>query len=222
MLLYLVKFSRPDISNSVRELTKAMDCANETHYKALTRVLKYVMSTSDLGLKYDSGTMVNFKGVWKIVAYCDSDFAGDKNTRRSVTGFCIYIGDSLISWKARAQKSVTLSSTEAEYVAVSEVCAEIIFIKYLLEFVEVNVEYPITVMCDNVGAIFLSNNAKNSNRTKHVDIRAHFVRQYVEDGIIKINFVRSTDNEADTFTKNVSGKIFNKHATKNLVNTNGK
>jgi len=117
---------------------------------------------------------------------------------------------------------VTLSSTEAKYVAVSEVCAEIIFIKYLLEFVGVNVKYPITVMCDNVGAIFLSNNAKNSNRTKHVDIRAHFVRQYVEDGIIKVNFVRSADNEADTFTKNVSGKIFRKHATKNLISTNGK
>ena len=222
MMLYLVKFSRPDIANSVRELTKAMDCANETHYKAMTRVLKYVMTTRDLGLKYDSGTIVNFKGVWKIVAYCDSDFAGDKNIRTSVTGFCIYIGDNLISWKARAQKSVTLSSTEAEYVAVSEVCAEIIFIKYLLEFVGVNVKYPITVMCDNVGAIFLSNNAKNSNRTKHVDIRAHFVRQYVEDGIIKVNFVRSADNEADTFTKNVSGKIFRKHATKNLISTNGK
>ena len=83
-------------------------------------------------------------------------------------------------------------------------------------------EYSITVMCDNVGAIFLSNNAKNSNRTKHVDIRAQFVRPYVEDGIIKVNFVRSTDNEADTFTKNVSGKIFRKHATKNLISTNGK
>ena len=128
----------------------------------------------------------------------------------------------MISWKARAQKSVTLSSSKAKYVAVSEVSAEIIFIKYLLKFVGVNVEYSITVMCDNVGAIFLSNNAKNSNRTKHVDIRAHFVRQYVEDGIIKVNFVRSTDNEADTFTKNVSGKIFRKHATKNLISTNGK
>ena len=78
------------------------------------------------------------------------------------------------------------------------------------------VEYPVTVMCDNVGAIFLSYNAKNSNRTKHVDIRAHFVRQYVEDGVVKIIFVRSEENKADTFTKNVSGKIFRKHAIRNL------
>ena len=87
MLLYLVKFSRTEILNSVRELTKVMDCANKAHYKALTRVLKYVLSTRDLGIKYHSGLTVNFKGVWKIVAYCDSDFAGDKTTRTSVTGF---------------------------------------------------------------------------------------------------------------------------------------
>ena len=113
--------------------------------------------------------------MWKIVAYCDSNFAGDKNTRTSVTGFCIYIENCLISWKAQSQKSVTLSPTEAEYVAVSKVCAEILCIKYLLEFLGVTIEYPITVMCDNVGAIFLSHNAKCSNRTKHVDICAHFV-----------------------------------------------
>ena len=100
MLLYLVKFSRPDIPNSVRKITKAMDCTNKTHYMALTRVLKYVLLTSNLGIEYDSGSMVNFKGVWKIVAYCDSNFAGDNNTRNSVTGFCVYIGSCLILWKA--------------------------------------------------------------------------------------------------------------------------
>ena len=222
MLLYLVKFSRPDILNSARKLTKAMDCANEAHYKSMLRVLKYVLGMKDLGIRYDSGSTVNFQGLWKIVAYCDSDFTGDKNTRTSVTGFCIYIGNCLLSWKARSQKSVTLSSTEAEYVAVSEVCAEILFVKYLLEFLGVTIDYPITVMCDNVGAIYLSHNAKNSNRTKHVDIRAHFVRQYIEDGIIKIIFVRSVNNEADTFTKNVRGVIFRKHATKNLSDVNHK
>ena len=215
-LLYLVKFSRPDISNSVRELTKAMDMANEVHYKAMTRVIKYVLETSNLGIIYDSGSMSNFQGVWKIVAYCDSDHGGDKNTRNSVTGFCIYVGNNLVSWKSRAQKSVSLSSTEAEYYAISKVCAEIIFIRNILEFLEVNIDYPITVWCDNVGAIFLSYNAKNSQRTKHIDIRAHYVREYVEDGVIKIVFVRSEDNEADTFTKNTTGVIFSKHATKNL------
>ena len=123
MLLYLVKFSRPDISNSVQDLSKYMDCANKAHYKALIQALKYVLTSSDLGIKYSLGVMINFNGVWKIVAYYNSYFAGDKNIRTSVTGFCIYIGNNLILWKARSQKSVTLSSTEAEYVAISKVCA---------------------------------------------------------------------------------------------------
>ena len=166
--------------------------------------------------------MVNFNGKWKIVAYCDSDFGGDKNSRNSVSGFCIYVGSYLVSWRSRSQKSVSLSSTEAEYYAVSEVCTEIIFIKNLLEFLTVKIEFPITVRCENVGAIFLSYNAKNSNQTKHINIQAHYVRQFVEDGVVKIIFVRSADNEADIFTKNVSRKIFEKHATRNLTEVSQK
>ena len=216
MLLYLVKFSRPDISNSVRELSKVMDRSTEAHYRTLLRVLKYVLLTEDLGLRYDSGILVNFNGIWQIVAFCDSDFAGDKDTRISVTGFCIYIGKCLVSWRSRGQKSVTLSSTEAEYVAVSEVCAEIIYIKQVLEFLGMKIEYPITVNCDNVGAIFLAHNQKNSQRTKHVDIRAHYVRQYVEDGIVKVIFVKSENNAADVYTKNVSGNLFKLHGFRDL------
>ena len=211
-----MKYSRPDISNSVRKLTKAMDRATEAHYKSLLRVLKFVFDTRDMGLIYDSGLLINFGGIWKIVAYSDSDYSGDKDTRISVTGFCIYIEACLIAWKSRAQKSVTLSSTEAEYIAVSELCMEIIFVKQILEFLEINVDYPITVHCDNEGAIFLAYNAKNSQRTKHVDIRAHYVREYVEDGVVKIIFVKSEENTADAYTKNVSGVLYERHAMKNL------
>ena len=91
-----------------------------------------------------------------------------------------------------------------------------------MNFLGSKINFPITMMCDNVGAIFLSYNAKNSNRTKHVNIRAHFVRQYVEDEIVKVNFVRFKDNKADTFTKNVSGNIFKRHATKNLSSVDRK
>ena len=116
MLLYLVKFSRPDIYNSVRELTKSMRSATESHYQSLIIVLKFVMETQDFGLIYDSGILINFKGIWKIIAYSDSYFGGDTYNRISLTVFCIYIGNCLIAWKSRGQKSVTLSSTEAEYI----------------------------------------------------------------------------------------------------------
>ena len=96
------------------------------------------------------------------------------------------------------------------------------FLRHLLNFLGVKIDYPIKVWCDNVGAIFLSYNAKYSNRKNYVDIRAHFVCQYVEDRIVKVIFVQSADNKADTFTKNVSGKIFKRHATKNLASVDCK
>ena len=99
---------------------------------------------------------------------------------------------------------------------------EIMFIKQVLEFLGIKVNYPITVNCDNVGAIFLAYNSKNSQRTKHVDIRAHYVRQYVEDGTVKIIFVKSEMNAADVYTKNVASGIFKTHGIKDLENVERK
>ena len=103
---------------------------------------------------------------------------------------------------------MTLSSTEAEYVAVSEVCQEIMFIKSVLEFIGVKVKTPITVYCDNVGAIFLEYNAKTGGRTKHIDVKYHYVQEFVRDGVIQIIFVRSENNHSDVFTKNTAQKTY--------------
>ena len=148
---------------------------------------------------------------------CDSDYTGDKDNRLSVTGYCIYINGCLISWKSLAQKCQTLSSTEAKYVALSEICCEILFVKMILEFLGEKIEYPITIYCDNIGVIYLAYNAKISNRTKHVDTRTHFVHHYVEDGTIKIKFVRSEDNDADIFTKNANESTYEKHTSKFMI-----
>jgi len=138
--------------------------------------------------------------------------AGDSDTRKSVSGFVIYLCGAAIAWRSKGQKSVTLSSTEAEYVAVSEVATEILYIAGILKFLNIPVEYPILVNVDNIGAIYLTKNATTGSRTKHVDTRYHFVREYVEDGIIKVEFVRSEDNHADIFTKNLNGELFHKHS----------
>ena len=98
-------------------------------------------------------------------------FAGDKDKRLSVTGFCIYIYGCLVSWKSHGQKTVALSSTEAEYIAISELCAEILLIKSILEFLKIEIKLPIIVHCDNIGAIYLGHNAKLSQRTKHIDVK---------------------------------------------------
>ena len=149
--------------------------------------------------------------MWSLKGYCDSDFAGDTDTRRSVSGFVIYLCGAAISKRSKGQKSVTLSSTEAEYMAVSELATEILYVAGILKFLGIPVEYPIIVNVDNIGAVYLAKNATTGNRTKHIDTRYHFVREYVEDGIIKVRFVRSEENHADIFTKNLNSEKFDKH-----------
>jgi hypothetical protein len=126
----------------------------------------------------------------------------------------IYFCGAPISWKSKSGKSVTLSSTEAEYLAMSECAKELIFIKNVLETMGIKVKLPIEIKVDNTGAIFLSNNYTSGQRTKHIDVRVHFVRQYIEDGIFKIVFVKSENNDADIFTKNTSEEIFKEQSEK--------
>jgi len=211
ILLFLVKYSRPDISNAVRELSKANDGATKLHLKCLMRTIKYVLDSKDMSLEYRIGNKIDYEGTWKIKAYCDSDFAGDKEKRISVSGYCIYLMGCLVAWKSKGQKHVTLSSTEAEFVAVSDVCTEIMFIRMILEFLGIRVKLPIIVHCDNIGAIFLSYNAKISQRTKHIDTKYRYVGEYVEQGVVKIVFVRSENNKADILTKNTSRDTYLKH-----------
>ena len=115
------------------------------------------------------------------------------------------------------ERSQKLSSTEAEYLALSEICSEILFVRMIIEFLGEKVKYPITGHCYNVGAIYLAYNEKISRRTKHVDFRKNFVRNYVENGTIKIIFVRSEDNDLDVFTKNTSENTDDKHTRKFMI-----
>lgn len=220
MLLYLVKFSRPDISNAVRELSKANDGATMAHFKELLRCIKYVLDTKNRMLFYEVEKswkvkdFSNFILKMRLTAFCDSDYAGDKETRKSVTAYAIYFEKCLIAFKSRSQKTVSLSSTEAEFNAIGEVCAEIMFIKNIIEFLGITLQLPIVVNCDNVGAIYMSYNAKTSPRTKHVSIKRLFVREFVQDGEIAIKFVRSENNDSDVWSKNTSVAVFEKHTNK--------
>ena len=151
-LLYLLKHSRPDLSNSVRELSKVMDAANKAHQKALFRAIKFVEQTQERKLVLSP---VHENMHWEIKAYSDSDFAGDTDTRKSVSGYIIYLNGAAIAWRSKGQKSVSLSSTEAEYMAISEVAMEILYIVGILKFLDVKISYPIKVNVDNIGAVYL-------------------------------------------------------------------
>ena len=217
-LLYLTKHSRPDICKPVRKLSKTMDAPAQVQLKEMYKVIRFVLSTKDYGLKFELR-----KDMKKLAlkALSDSDFASDKETRISVFGYIIYFCGIPIAWRSKGTRSVVLSTTEAEYMALSEVVKELKFIVQLLQTMNVEVELPITVYVDNVGAIWLSNNRTTSDRTKHIDIRTSFVKEYQEDGKIIIKFVKSEDNEADIFTKNTTNVISQNHQKK-LVWDKGK
>ena len=116
-----------------------------------------------------------------------------------------------IFWKSKAQKAIALSSSEAEYYAMAEAAKEIRFIVQVLESLNIIIIKPIIVHVDNIGAIFMSENASATSRTRHVDARYHFVREFVEEGFLKIVFVKSADNKSDIFTKNISSELYNCH-----------
>ena len=220
MLLYLVKYSRPDIANPVRELSKVLDGATPAAFKEMLRIIKYVIDTKDLALKIEPDTGGDTE-IWRVLAFSDSDYASDPESRVSVSGWVIYFCGVLVAWQSKSQKSVTLSSSEAEYVALSEVAKNIKFIYMILESMGIKVELPIIVRVDNNGAIFMSENLAVSQRTKHVDIRYKFVNEFVEDGFLRIIFVRSEDNDADMFTKNLKGELHEKHSKK-MIGEKGK
>jgi hypothetical protein len=210
MLLYLVKHSRPDIANAVRELSKCMTGANAAAYKELLGVIKFVLDTRDYyGLKL--APKWRDAMLWELMIYSDSDWTGDKDNRRLVTGFVIFLVGVPIMWRSKAQGSVALSSTEAEFYALSEAAKEIKFIVQVLISMRIPVKLPVVLRVDNVGAIFMSKNVSTSSRTKHFDTRYHFMREFAEEGFVKIIFVRSEDNVSDPFTKNTPSSIYEKH-----------
>ena len=213
MLLYLAKTTRPDIQNSVRELSKCMSKANYLALKELKRVLRFVLDSKTVGLRFYPIYNQDLKK-WVIVVFSDSDWAGDKDTRKSVTGYIIFLFGCPICWKSKGQKAVSLSSSEAEFYALIEAAKEVRFILNLLTSFGVKVELPIKIFVDNVGAIFMAENASTSERTKHIDLRTSFVREMIWDGEVKIVFVRSVDNQSDGLTKNLGKELYEKHAGK--------
>ena len=150
----------------------------------------------------------------EIFGYSDSNYASNRDTRKSVTGYCIYYMGGLVSWKSKTQGSVTLSSTEAEYVAMATCAMEMMFIKQIVESTTFKVKLPMVLYVDNTGAIELARNFSTSGRTKHIDVRHHYLRELVEAGIIKVEFVGTDDNTANIFTKNLSMNKYDEHALK--------
>ena len=161
---------------------------------AVKRIFWYLVHTPNLGLWYPKGS------TFELLGYSDSDYAGCKVTRKSTTGTCQFIGRSLVSWSSKKQNSVALSTAEAEYVAAGACCAQLLWMKQTLKDFGCELT-KIPLLCDNESAIKLANNPVNHSRTKHIDIRYHFLRDHEGKGDIAIHHVSIEKQLVDIFTK---------------------
>lgn len=188
--------TRPDIACAVSRLSQFNDCATEAHWKAAKRVLRYLRGTRNVGLVYvktDNPSMI----------YTDADWGGCIVDRKSYTGFVFLTGGAAVSWGSKKQPTVALSSTEVEYMALSDATKEALYMRRLLRDFGVEVDC-LTIRNDNVGAQKLADNPVFHARTKHVDIRHHFVRDAVQEEFVRIEHVPTQKMAADVLTKALS------------------
>ncbi|KAK2378305.1 putative mitochondrial protein [Trifolium repens] len=201
-LLYLTA-SRPDITFAVGVCARYQADPKVSHLAQVKRILKYVNGTCNYGILYSHSDCC------KLIGYCDADWAGSADDRKSTSGGCFFLGNNLISWFSKKQNSVALSTAEAEYIAAGSSCSQMMWMKQMLQ--EYNVEQDVlTLYCDNLSAINISKNPIQHSRTKHIDIRHHFIRDLVEDNVITLEHVDTEEQIADIFTKALDLKKFEK------------
>ncbi|XP_059599385.1 retrovirus-related Pol polyprotein from transposon RE1 [Vitis vinifera] len=192
-LLYLTA-SRPDIAFSVGVCARYQACPKESHLIALKRIIRYIAGTLELGLWYPFDTHSD------VACYTDADWAGNVDDRKSTSGGCFYIGNCLVAWMSKKQNSVSLSTAEAEYIAAGSCCSQLLWIKQMLRDYGID-QGTMVLFCDNTSAINISKNPVLHSRTKHIDIRHHFIRDLVEDKVVSLEYVPTEGQIADILTK---------------------
>jgi hypothetical protein len=202
-LLWVAQCTRPDVSFAVNKLSQFLKDPSASHWTAAVRVLNYLVSTKHLRLRL-GGSLV-------CSGYSDADWAEDREDLRSTSAYTFRIGNGAISWKSRKQATVSLSSTEAEYKALSDSCKEGIWLRNILTELRLRPREALPLHVDNEGAEALANNPEHHSRTKHIDARYHFVRECVKDSRVKIFHVSTHDMLADMLTKPLSRVLLEKH-----------
>lgn len=201
--LQYLTFTRPDIAYAVQQVCLFMHDPRQVHLTALKRIIRYVQGTKDHGLQMYKSSISN------LTAYSDADWAGCPDTRRSTSGYCVYLGDNLISWSSKRQPTVSRSSAEAEYRGVANTVAETCWIRNLLLELRQPISKATLIFCDNISLVYLSSNPVKHQRTKHVELDIHFVREKVALGQVKVLHVPSAYQYTDIFTKGLPSSLFN-------------
>jgi hypothetical protein len=194
-LLFLASTTRPDIAFTVSALSRYMATPTIGHWETAKRVLRYLSSTATTGLFFEKCSSFDFK------AFCDADYAADVSTRRSTTGFIFLLNGTAISWSSKLQKTVALSTSEAEYMAAAAAIKEALWLKTLFTDLSVPLTGPFNLYVDNQAALKILRNPVTTPRSKHIDVLYHFARERVMSGDIAVSYVESAHNLADVFTK---------------------
>ncbi|XP_024165222.1 uncharacterized mitochondrial protein AtMg00810-like [Rosa chinensis] len=200
-LIYLT-VSRPDITYPVHLLSRFMHESLKCHMESALLVVRYLKGAPGQGLFFSSSNDLRLR------AFCDSDWAGCPLTRRSTTGYCVFLGSSLISWRSKRQKTVSLSSAEAEYRAMTGACCELTWLRYLLKDLGVSHQQPALLYCDNKAALHIAANPIFHETTRHIEMDCHYIRDKIQDGSVATKFVSSTHQLADILTKALGKETF--------------
>ncbi len=196
-LLFTAVCCRPDIAQAVAVVCRYTANPSEAHLTAAKRILRYLKTTKTLGLTYKFGDEQPIHG------YCDADYAGDKDTRKSTTGYAFIWGGAAVCWLSQKQSVVALSTTEAEYVALATTAQQAMWLRQVLTDIGEKPDKPLQLLEDNQAAIQIARNPILHKRTKHIDVRHHYVREVVANGFLHLSYVPSKEQVADILTKPV-------------------
>ena len=204
-LLYLSTRTRPDISFAVSRAARYTSKPTEDHWKAIKHILRYLVGTTKYGLLYSRNT-----SQIDCVGYSDADWGGDLDDRKSTSGYIFQIAGGPVSWRSRKQSCVALSTSEAEYIALTSAAQEGIWLRQLISEILKKPMKPVTIYEDNQSTICLARNPQFHGRSKHISIKFHFIRDNVKEGVIQMQYCKTENMTADILTKGLYGEKFMK------------